>query len=92
MDYRRHVSKEHPERPEPDAMTILEVARALKTGPRRVRWLVTTGKIASFRVEVGGSRRRQWWVRPKALRDYIHELVEKDPGKALEWAETGTVK
>lgn len=88
VDYRRHVNEAHPERPEPDAMTVPEVAKALKIDRRQALRLVARGKIHSF--TVGVNRRR--WVRPKDLRAYVREAVAADPAKAAAWAATGAVK
>lgn len=86
-DYRRHIKDVHVDRPEADAMTTSEVAKALGVGRRQALCLVKKGAIRGF--TVGANPRH--WVRRKDLKRYVREQMETHPEKAVTWAATGVL-
>lgn len=88
-DYLHHMKTAHVERPDPEAMTVYEVATALRITRNATNYLVRSRKLKSFRTTRGFAKR---WVLRKDFLAYVREEVAKHPEKAVEWAQTGALK
>jgi uncharacterized short protein YbdD (DUF466 family) len=88
-DYLHHMKTAHVERPDPQAMTVYEVACALRITRRRAGYLITSRKLRSFRTTRGFAKR---WVLRKDFMAYVREQVALHPEKAVEWAAAGALK
>lgn len=78
----------HVRRPDHEAMTIDEVAKAVGLPRRTVADHVKTGRCPSFEAQVKGSNTKRWIKRSDIPR-YVKRILKLHPTKVLKWAETG---